>query len=168
MNPTSVGHAIRELDNFIKSLTDGCEELSQKLAEKGASEAQMNFNDSEYTGVMDVSVTHEKSADGYDVVATGGNVMFIEFGTGITNPDIHPEQGVDGLVGHGEYGYGRGANKTGWIYRGETGNAPRTVRIRDTEKVHTYGNIANMCMYRAKKALEDDYVEDMAREVFKR
>lgn len=58
-----------------------------------------------------------RDEDTVAVVAVGGAVLFIEFGTGVKYPDNHPEAGKNGFT-RGGYGYHLGRLKNGWRYTG--------------------------------------------------
>lgn len=139
------------LTDKIKKIT---EELADKLATKALETAQANFNNAEYAGDNDVTVTREDiSKTEKKIVADGNATLFIEFGAGVRYPDSHPEAGKLG-VKHGTYGLGRGASPKGWRYRGSKGNAPDT-KVTKSGLVHTYGNKANLCMYNAREAAKE-------------
>lgn len=113
-----------------------------------------------YAGTNDVVISVEPTATGYKVVATGQAVLFIEFGTGILNPE-HPQSSEFGFS-HGTYGKGKGANEKGWIYVGEQGNAGQPIR----EGVYrTYGNPPAKAMYYAAKDMKAE-IYTIAKEVF--
>lgn len=92
------------------------------------------------------------------VIVANGAAIWIEFGTGVyaDGQTDHPLLGrVNGIVGHGEYGKGHGADPNGWWYPGDDG-----------EWHHTYGIKANYFMYNTAQMLKRECPQ-MAKEVFK-
>ena len=91
------------------------------------------------------------------LIVANGAAIWIEFGTGVTynGAGYNYPKAVDGIVGHGEFGEGNGANIHGWFYIGNDGEAH-----------HTYGIPANHFMYNTAQALKSEYWR-IAREVFK-
>lgn len=163
---------IKEIDSYEEWLNEKANELSKKLADVGLEEAVIRYNKAYYAGINDVKVTVEDRGDGvYALVARGEAVLFIEFGTGIYKMDAPDERAelIDGsaIVGHGQYGQGKGANPKGWVYRGSLGyNPPWGTREVGTTGVLTKGNHAASALYYTKKSLERK-LEDVAKEVFK-
>lgn len=97
-------------------------------------------------------------------MAVGKAVLFIEFGTGVTYPDNHPEA-RDRNMKRGEYGQGHG-KKRSWGYYGEPGtNGVLKEKKNGGFVVITHGNPANMPMYETVKELQDRLTE-IAKEVF--
>lgn len=97
-------------------------------------------------------------------MAVGKAVLFIEFGTGVTYPDDHPEAGELGMK-RGEYGQGHGKQQS-WGYYGEPGtNGVLKEKKNGGFVVITHGNPANMPMYETVKELQDRLTE-IAKEVF--
>lgn len=178
LDTKSIDKAIEELQNYNEWLLDKNQELVYKMGSKGAEIAQEKFDKAVYDGYNDVEVRWEDTDEFVaTVTADSGDrrteqvVFFIEFGTGVKYPDDHPEK-PQGLIGRGEYGKGKGKNPEGWDYigfdnyKGTNGELKRTIK-RGTEfkLFHTYGNPANMCMYKTVRKLQDDFKE-MAKEVF--
>ena len=72
---------LRQRQQWLQRKTD---ELAQELAERGMSDARIRFQNAEYDGMKDVSVSVQKTGENtYATVAVGSAVLFIEFGTGI-------------------------------------------------------------------------------------
>ena len=164
----SINKAIRDIDGWKYWIERKCNELAHRLAKEGVQVARMYFADAIYSGTNDATVF---DADGNrygtaKVVAVGNSVLFIEFGTGVSTPDIHPEATENGMV-RGQYGAGHGANEFGWTYYGDPGNGgqPLTKNGQATGLVHTFGDPANMPMYNTVRVLESRF-ENIAREVF--
>lgn len=174
LNPRSIENAIKEVKAYKKWLTDKANELVNELAKQGLEIAQAGFKKAVYDGMNDVSVSIDTKDGITALVAVGNSVLFIEFGTGITYPDDHPEK-PEGISARGTYGQGKGKQRT-WGYYGEekgTNGKFATVKLKSGEVVEkiphvvlTHGNPANMTMYNTAKDLRD-LVETTAKRVFK-
>lgn len=136
-----------------------------RVAQEGVEIASAKFERAVYDGTNDVSVTVEpRGNNARAVVATGGATLFIEFGTGVTYPDNHPEAGELGMK-RGEYGQGHGKQHS-WGYYGDPGtNGVLKEKKNGGFVVITHGNPANMPMYETVKELQDRLTE-IAKEVF--
>lgn len=153
---------IKGVEQYQKWLEDRTKVLVQRLTDMGVKIAETGFASAVYDGTNDVKVDFEERGETTRaVIATGNAALFIEFGTGIMYPDNHPEQ----QFARGSYGKGQGKQRT-WGYYGEPGTNGR-VRAKKNGGyvVTTHGNPANMCMYNARKQLEED-ITRIAREVF--
>ena len=160
----NIDKAIQDVQDYEKEIKRKLGILTERLAELGAKIAKASFENALYAGYNDVEVSVEpvENANGYKVVAKGQAVLFIEFGTGITNPE-HPQQGeIPGIVPHGEYGKKRGKQIKGWVYKGVPGNAGKEI---GEGKVHTLGNPPSRSMYQATKDMQAK-VYEIAKEVF--
>ncbi len=166
LDSRSIDRAIREVQNYKKWLSDKTNELVKALAEEGVQIASIKFEQAVYDGTNDVSCNVEDRGEKKAaVLAVGGTVLFIEFGTGVTYPDNHPEAQQNGMI-RGEYGKGKGANPKGWRYVGAPGtNGVLSPNARKKSVIHTYGNPANMCMYGTVRELQERF-EEIARRVF--
>lgn len=157
---------IKAVEKRKKWLKDKTQLLLTRLADKGYQVASYGFSTDNaiYDGTNDVMVNVEDRGDTTRaVVATGATVLFIEFGTGITYADDHPEK-PHGLLGRGEYGLGNGKRKT-WGYYGEPGTNGVEVTRNGKTVVLTHGNPANKPMYEAAKQLRED-LPKIVKEVF--
>ena len=162
--------AIRGVEEYKQWLEQKCNKLVQRLAERGVEVANIGFASSVYDGTNDFHVTFEDCGElTKAVVATGSTVLFVEFGTGITYPDNHPEAAANGMI-RGSYGKGHG-NQVTWGYYGDalgTNGVYATNKdgsIKEPHVVLTHGNPANMPMYNAVRLLEQEF-ESIVREVF--
>ena len=164
LSPSGVQQMIDSVLEYREWLKNGCTRLLERLAQEGYEVASAGFASAEYDGTNDVTVSVEDRGKIKAVVAVGGTVLFIEFGTGVTYPDNHPEARDLGME-RGEYGQGRGKKPT-WGYYGEPGTNGTVVgeRAKGT-LVLTHGNPANMPMYNAVKELELR-LEEIVKEVF--
>ena len=153
LSPTGVQQMIDSVQEYREWLKTGCTLLLERLAQEGYEVASAGFSDATYDGTNDVTVSVEDRGKIKAVVAVGGRVLFIEFGTGITYPDNHPEASDLGMV-RGTYGNGHGKQTT-WGYYGDPGTNGTVAgeRAKGT-LVLTHGNPANMPMYNAVKELE--------------
>lgn len=151
---------ISQIENYRKDLQSKINLFLEKLATLGAYRARVEFSNAMYAGKNDVEISVEPTKTGYKVEAKGQAVLFIEFGTGVINPE-HPQSSEVGFS-HGTYGKGKGANEKGWVYIGEQGNAGQPIR----EGVyHTYGNPPAKAMYYASKDMKSE-IYSVAKEVF--
>ncbi len=166
LSAKGIDKAIRELRRYQNWLRECTEKFLQALAEEGVQIASAQFRAAEYDGTNDVSVSVENRGElKAAVVAVGGAVLFIEFGTGVKYPDNHPEAGTHGFA-HGQYGHKLGRLKNGWRYRGDPGtNGEVIAEGKHAGEVHTYGNPANMSMYRTIRELEQRF-EEIARRCY--
>lgn len=156
---------IRKIEDLGNWQSDRAIVFADRLAQEGMEIASVKFSQAVYDGTNDVSVTVEPRGNNVRaVVATGGATLFIEFGTGVTYPDDHPEAGELGMK-RGEYGQGYGKQHS-WGYYGDPGtNGVLKEKKNGGFVVITHGNPANMPMYETVKELQDRLTE-IAKEVF--
>lgn len=156
---------IRKVEDLGNWQSDRAIVFADRLAQEGMEIASVKFSQAVYDGTNDVSVTVEPRGNNVRaVVATGGATLFIEFGTGVTYPDDHPEAGELGMK-RGEYGQGHGKQHS-WGYYGDPGtNGVLKEKKNGGFVVITHGNPANMPMYETVKELQDRLTE-IAKEVF--
>lgn len=156
---------IRKIEDLGNWQSDRAIVFANRLAQEGMEIASVKFSQAVYDGTNDVSVTVEPRGNNVRaVVAIGGATLFIEFGTGVTYPDDHPEAGELGMK-RGEYGQGHGKQHS-WGYYGDPGtNGVLKEKKNGGFVVITHGNPANMPMYETVKELQDRLTE-IAKEVF--
>lgn len=156
---------IRKIEDLGNWQSDRAIVFADRLAQEGMEIASIKFSQAVYDGTNDVSVTVEPRGNNVRaVVATGGATLFIEFGTGVTYPDDHPEA-RDRNMKRGEYGQGHGKQHS-WGYYGDPGtNGVLKEKKNGGFVVITHGNPANMPMYETVKELQDRLTE-IAKEVF--
>lgn len=163
----SVNHAIRQVKEYRKWLDKKTAEFLERLSSEGVSIANYRFESALYSGVNDVEVSFQKIREKeYAVIALGQQTLFIEFGTGIYNPDNPAERAevVSGdIVAHGKYGKGFGMHKK-WAYQGEAGNAGWPIASKPGWSM-TAGVPAQSCLYYSRRELQG-LVTQIAREVF--
>lgn len=165
---------IEEVENRLQSK---CNELVNRLAEIGVRIANIHYSSAPYAGTKDVNVEIQPDGNGsVTIVASGTSVLFIEFGTGITNPYDAPEaraklsDGGSSIDALGQFGEKRGSSEFGWFYPLENGlgsPAPSKTEVsfKNPDLIHTYGSNATPAMYRARKHMIEN-IEKVAREVF--
>lgn len=156
---------IQKIEDLGNWQSDRAIVFADRLAQEGMEIASIKFSQAVYDGTNDVSVAVEPRGNNVRaVVATGGATLFIEFGTGVTYPDDHPEAGELGMK-RGEYGQGHGKQHS-WGYYGDPGtNGVLKEKKNGGFVVITHGNPANMPMYETVKELQDRLTE-IAKEVF--
>lgn len=156
---------IQKIEDLGNWQSDRAIVFADRLAQEGMEIASIKFSQAVYDGTNDVSVTVEPRGNNVRaVVATGRATLFIEFGTGVTYPDDHPEAGELGMK-RGEYGQGHGKQHS-WGYYGDPGtNGVLKEKKNGGFVVITHGNPANMPMYETVKELQDRLTE-IAKEVF--
>lgn len=143
--------AIRELRQSLRGKAD---KIARRLAEMGLGVASVKFAAAAYDGENDASLSIKEIDHGhYAVQALGKSVLFIEFGTGIHNPE-HPLANEFAMK-HGEYGQGKGKNRS-WGYYGKPGTNGKYLKTTEKGDVYiTKGNPPAMAMYQAGREMED-------------
>ena len=156
---------LREIESYTVWLKERSQVLLDRLAQAGFEVASARFAKAAYDGTNDASVSMETRSEGVRaVVAVGASVLFIEFGTGVTYPDDHPQAAELGMK-RGEYGQGHG-KQSSWGYYGDPGTNGVVKMQKDGRNVViTHGNPANMPMYETVKELEA-MLPDLVKEVF--
>lgn len=157
---------IRGIEEYQKWLEDRTKLLLQRLADQGYQIASAGFQQAQYDGTNDSAVSIEERGEYTKaIVALGNSVLFIEFGTGVTYPDDHPERPAE-VGGRGTYGYRFGSSPNGWRYPESNGaGSTATPDPNHPGYLHTFGNPANKPMYEAAKRLREE-LPKMVREVF--
>ena len=156
---------LREIESYTVWLKERSQVLLDRLAQAGFEVASARFAKAAYDGTNDASVSMETRSEGVRaVVAVGASVLFIEFGTGVTYPDNHPQAAELGMK-RGEYGQGHG-KQSPWGYYGDPGtNGVVKMKKDGSTVVITHGNPANMPMYETVKELEA-MLPELVKEVF--
>ena len=155
LSTKSIDRAIKELKAYRDSLDRLKDQLLEELANIGVREASVRFTTAMYDGVNDSDVTLEPIENGYQIVATGQAVAFIEFGAGVyhNTGEPYPNPRPAGIVGIGEYGKGYGKRQA-WGFKNES-----------DELVITHGNPAAMPMWYASEEMRNSILK-IARRVF--
>lgn len=164
LDKASIARAIREVNQYKVALYGKAQELARRLAAEGLEVARVGFMTAHYDGRNDVVTEIRQESDNrYVIEASGQSVLFIEFGTGVMNPE-HPQADELGMK-HGQYGLGLG-NKAQWGYYGVGGTDGKFIRETDEGSFYlTRGNPPAMAMWDASKHIKDRVLE-IAREVF--
>lgn len=152
----SIDEAIKLLKQYKKDFLAKEELFVKRLAEIGVSVATTGFVLADYDGVKDVQVTMIQSGTKAVVMAMGSTVGFIEFGTGVRNPEWDNSGMEYTPPKHGTYGKGMGARPKGWFFKENEGAVAR----------HTYGNIPAEAMKTARDVMIERVVQ-IAREVWR-
>lgn len=152
----SINEALKQLKQYQKDFQVKEELFVKRLAEIGVSVATTGFALADYDGVNDVQVTMTQSGASAKVIAYGETVGFIEFGTGVRNPEWDNSGMEYTPPEHGTYGKGMGARPSGWFFKQNEGGAAR----------HTYGNHPAEAMRTARDTMIER-VTQIAREVWK-
>lgn len=152
----SIDAALKMVRQYKKDFLVKEQEFTRRLAEIGVRVAQAGFATADYDGINDVSVSMEKTAEGYAVIASGETVGFIEFGTGVKYPEWDNTGMEYTPPAHGTYGKGYGKNPWGWWFKQADGGTAR----------HTYGNQPAEAMRTARDQMIEQVIQ-IAREVWR-
>ena len=151
----SINAAIKQVQEYKKDFLAKEKIFVKRLAEIGVSVATTGFAVADYDGIKDVTVRLEWNGNKAVIIAEGETVGFIEFGTGIKNPEWD-NSGMDYTPPkHGTYGKKRGARPHGWYFKPGEGAVQ-----------HTYGNPPAEAMRTARDVMIER-VARIAREVFR-
>lgn len=164
LEESSIDAAIKALAEYKKKLKVKKQRLIEELAYVGLSKATVTFSSADYDGLNDVEVTVEKiSENKVAIVARGNAVAFIEFGTGVFNPE-HPFADDLGMK-HGTYGQGKGKSES-WGYYGVAGTNGRYIKTTDRGDLYvTKGNPPALAMYYAEQEVLNK-IREVAVKVF--
>jgi hypothetical protein len=162
LDSESVEEALREIRKLKAKVEAYPEKLLNAIVDDAARKAEEGFAGATYTGKNDVRVTTEVNNNEAVIKASGENVAFIEFGTGVAYEE-HPYGASMGLT-HGSYGKGKGNNPKGWVFKGEPGNA-YTKELKDGV-YWTKGQPPARAMYEAGKLIKEETAM-IAKEVWK-
>ena len=145
LDTKSINKAIKELEKYKRDLEQKKRTFMERLAEFGRNNASFLYP----KGEISVSVVW-KDENTIAVRASGEEIAFIEFGTGITYGGGHPkpviyDEGVARQMGKGTFPSDKGHwdDPNGWWY--PLGNG---------EYAHTYGNPPTATMYNTARAME--------------
>ena len=157
-DPASVRAAANEIREYAKWVEARTTELVERLADYGLTRVRMGYDAAlfdEDKEVRDVDVSVENRGENtYAIVASGHDVLFLEFGSGIKYGDGHPLNADFGM-GPGTYpGQTHVPDPGYWYYTGADG-----------ESHSSEGNAPSMVMYLTGMELEAELLR-IAREVF--
>ena len=151
----SIDAAIKQVQEYKKDFLAKEEIFIKRLAEIGVSVASTGFELADYDGENDVTVRLEWRGNKAVVIAEGYTVGFIEFGTGIKNPEWD-NSGMDYTPPkHGTYGKGHGKRPKGWYFKPGEGSVQ-----------HTFGNHPAEAMRTARDVMIER-ITRIAREVWR-
>ena len=151
----SVDAAIKQVQEYKKDFLVKEEIFIKRLAEIGVSVATSGFAVADYDGINDVTVRLEWKGNKAVVIAEGETVGFIEFGTGIRNPEWDNSGMAYTPPKHGTYGKKRGARPHGWYFKPGEGAVQ-----------HTFGNYPAEAMRTARDVMLEK-ITQIAREVWR-
>lgn len=167
LSPDSVGNAIKQIEDYKKTLIERCELLCKRLIELAKAEAttQINVSMLGSSVVLSTGLEHKQfgcravlMAVGQDKTNLNGTVntlLLIEFGAGIHyNKQENPKAGEFGM-GIGSFPNQKHAFEDGWYFMDENG-----------EWVYSHGAKATMPMYNAGRVARRNLVK-VAKECFK-
>ncbi len=152
----SINAAIKQLEQYKKDFLVKEEIFVRRLAEIGVSVASTGFALADYDGTNDVQVTMQQNGAQATVIAYGETVGFIEFGTGVKNPEWDSAGMEYKPPQHGTYGKGQGKNPYGWYFSQSPG----------ARAIHTYGNQPAEAMRTARDVMIEQAIR-IAREVWR-
>lgn len=160
----NIDNLIKGIEAYKDSLNRKIKTLVERLAEHGAYVARVEFSNAFYAGENDVEIEVIHESDRSIILAKGEAVGFIEFGTGVMNPD-HPLKSELGIPDHGTYGQGKGKNRA-WAYYGKQGTAGRYLKTTEKGDLFlTQGNPPACAMYIASKEIRE-VLPQIIKEVF--
>ncbi len=113
---TGLDKAIAQIEHIKKELPFVMANLMKEVAKYGQERALMYLGPHYYTGATYASVDYEYTPTSATVRA-GGAAIWIEFGTGITRDFYGAGPLPPGIVPHGQYDKGKGANPNGWYFK---------------------------------------------------
>lgn len=152
---SSIDSAIKQLQEYKKDFLAKEKIFVKRLAEIGVSVASTGFALADYDGINDVTVRLEWNGNKATVIAEGETVGFIEFGTGIRNPEWNNSGMEYTPPKHGTYGKGHGAWPKGWYFKPSEGVVQ-----------HTFGNHPAEAMRTARDVMIEKIIQ-VAREVWR-
>ena len=151
----SIDAAIKQVAEYKKDFLAKEKIFVKRLAEIGVSVATTGFALADYDGNKDVTVRLEWNGNRAVVIAEGETVGFIEFGTGIKNPEWDNSGMAYTPPKHGTYGKKHGARPKGWYFKPGEGAVQ-----------HTFGNYPAEAMRTARDVMIEK-VTQVAREVWR-
>lgn len=156
LDKKSVDTALKTVQKYKKDFEKKEQEFVRRLAEIGVTLAGGIYVVADYDGEHNVSVYLKKTSKGYSVMADGTTVGFLEFGTGIRNPEWGGADLPYTPPPHGSYGKGHGKQPYGWWFRSQDYGVV----------MHTYGNPPAEGMLSARNEIIQR-VTQIAREVWR-
>lgn len=160
LNRSSIREAIKELEAYAEEIQESADELCEKLADIASEEAKAQYASmaSSQVGNADKYLVTVLPIDGgYEVEATGDDVGFLEFGTGLVGYG-HPLGGMWGAVpgSWSKLHANLWDSPFGWWFKDRNTGLPR----------NTVGHPPSEGMYRGWMKAQKS-IERVAREVFR-
>lgn len=152
----SIDTAYRKVQQYKKDFLVKEQEFIRRLAEIGVRLAGDIYSVADIDGEHEFSVYLQKNSNGYSVVAEGQTIGFLEFGTGIRNPEWHGGGLEYTPPPHGSYGKGHGKQPWGWWFNSQEYGVA----------MHTYGNPPAEGMLTARNEIIENVMR-IAREVWR-
>lgn len=152
----SIKAALAQIEQYKRDFEVKEIEFARRLAEIGVRLARDVYSIADPDGPNDIVVQMLKIPGGYAVLASGETVGFIEFGTGVNNPEWSGKHLGYTPPPRGSYGKGQGARPSGWWYKPNEG----------ARAVHTKGIPPAEAMLTARDEMVARAIE-IAREVWK-
>lgn len=159
LSKSSIRNAIKQLEEYNKSLLDKNDLFVKKLAQLGVdiAEQQIAMADGDSNKYHDIRIIPH-SFGNYSqatIRLDGEDILFIEFGSGIHYNPTDPEHASKFGYGVGTYpGQTHAFDTDGWWYRDSIG-----------DKHHSYGTRATSPMLKASNVIINE-VRRIAREVY--
>ena len=88
LDPRSIDEAVKAFDEEVRRIDQNLDALMKHLAEVGAEAARQAYRD---VGAIFVSVDVEKETDGYSIIASGTNLLMLEF---VSSDDPEKEETI--------------------------------------------------------------------------
>lgn len=157
----NIGASLKDLQQLQKKLENELEQFVDELGDIGVEVARNGYSSASYDGDKDISVTKTKW-DGKRLIvkASGKSVLFVEFGTGVSQVPYHEKANDFGFV---RGGYGKGLGKrNAWVYKGQAGTNGVDL---GKGKILTRGNPASRSMLIASEEIKKS-VLTVAKKVF--
>ena len=153
LSEQSIDDAINQLQAYKRTLALRGDLIVKRLALLGFQVATVRFQTAAFepdSHDFELDVQSTKTG-GWQIIANGKDVCFIEFGAGVyyNGADRYPGQRPPGVVGIGEYGKGKGSNDY-WFY---------------SPGGYTHGTPANAPMFYTAQEMRQNIMR-IAREVF--
>lgn len=155
----NIDTVINQVKKYQSSIGVKQKLLMKKLSEIGVEVAVSAFTEVPYDGEKDFSVDTHWEDNTLVIEATGDTVLFLEFGAGV----FQPPYPISTSYVRGEYGQGKGKNKS-WTYYGTKGGT-KVVEVDGKTVYRTYGNPPARAMYDASKEMRERILE-IAKGVF--
>ena len=165
LSQVGVRQAIDELEEYEREMNEKLNDLIGRLGQLGLTIIQTKLLRWDYAGSYDVNVTTEFIDNKCIIKASGKDVAFIEFGTGILYPEGEYAS-IAGASPHGTYGAGKAANPHGWFYKGEQGSSLVSEATKRPGVYHTYGYEPANAFPDAVKEIQEQ-ATTIANEVFR-